>query len=151
MRGLWALVLLLLATPAFAQAPVQHVPTELRASQVCSDSRPAAGSAGSASLTPPAGQFLYINAIEINAAASTGTAGTLGTPASASTTNIPNTATLGVFPIQTQAAGVSIGNFFYALSGNSLKSSAAGTAVTVTTPALTNVAWHISLCGYYAP
>jgi hypothetical protein len=151
MRGLWALVLLLLATPAFAQAPVQHVPTELRATQVCSDSRPAAAAAGSASLTAPGGQFLYINQIEINASASTGAAGTLGTAASASSTNIPGTITLGVFPIQAQAAGASIGNFFYALSGNGIKTNASGTATTITTPAIANVAWHIALCGYYAP
>jgi hypothetical protein len=151
MRGVWGLVLLLLAAPAFAQAPVQSVPSELRASQVCADSRSAAAAGGSVSLTPPSGNFLYINSIEINAAASTAAAATLGTPASATTTNIPGTPTMGAFPIQTQAAGVKIGDFFYALSGNGLKSSAPGTAVTITTPAVTGVAWHISMCGYYAP
>ena len=148
-----ALLILFAASDAWAQGPtsVQNTPTELRASTVCADSRPSAGSAGSASLTPPAGNFLYVNSVEINAAASQGAAGTLSTPASASTTNFPGSITSAVFPIQAQAGGVAIGNFFYAYSGNGLKALAPGTATTITTPALTNVTWHISLCGYYAP
>lgn len=137
---------------ARAQGPtsVQGSPTELRASQVCAESRPAAGTGGSASLTPPAGQNLYVNSIEINAASSAALA-SFGTPASASTTNLPGTISAGVFPITGQAAGVAVGNYFYAYSGNGLKSLAPGTAVTVTTPAITSVLWHISLCGYFAP
>lgn len=145
-----ALILTLGPSSAFAQAPVQHVPTELRASQVCSESRPASGAAGSSSLTPPSGQFLYVNSIEINGASSAAL-GTFGTPASASTTNLPGTISAAVFPIQTQPAGVSIGNFYYPYAGNALKSLAPGTAVTVTTPAITGVLWHIAICGYFAP
>src|SRR5262245_50260112 len=139
---------------AYAQGPtsVQHSATELRAGQVCSDSRPAAGSAGSVSLTPPASQFLYVTSVEINSAASGGAATPpLGTPASATSTNLPGTFTIGAFPITGQSAGVAIANYFYPFSGNGLKSSNAGTAVTITTPAITNIAWHIALCGYFAP
>jgi hypothetical protein len=149
MRGVWAVLLLLLAAPAFAQAPVQSVPTELRATQVCSEVR--GTGAQTATLTAPSGQFLYINSIEINAMGQGGTVATTGTAASVTTTNIPGTITTGVFPLQGQAAGASIANFFYPLSGNGLKSSAPGTATTVVAPSIANVAWHISLCGYYAP
>lgn len=147
-----AVVMVLSASTAWAQGPtsVQGSPTELRASVTCAESRPASGSAGSASLTPPASQFLYVNSIELNAASSAAL-GSLGTPASASTTNLPGTISAAMFPVTGQASGVSIGNYFYAYSGNGLKSSAPGTAVTVTTPAITGVLWHIALCGYFAP
>jgi len=152
--GFLAVVATLLAgaSSAMAQGPtsVQHSPTELRAGQTCSESRPSSGSAGSVSLTPPASQFLYVTSVEINGASSAAL-GSIGTPASATTANLPGTFTMGVFPVTGQAAGVSIGNFNYPYSGNGLKSSAPGTAVTITTPAITGVLWHIALCGYFAP
>lgn len=157
MRWLVLAVATLLASPAFAQAPIQSSPTELRAAVTCSDTRPAAGSGATATLTPPAGQFVYVSTIEANAAASAGTP-TLSTPASLTTTNLPSTFTMGFFPFPNAGsplgpltAGMLSVNQVYSFSGNGLKSNAAGTAVTVVAPAVTNAAWHLSLCGYFAP
>src|SRR5262245_56603527 len=136
---------------ARAQGPtlIQQSPTELRASQACGEAR--STGAVTATITPPAGQFVYINSIEANAFAQAGAAPTFGTAASLTTTNITGTPTFGVFPMQAQAAGNSIANFFYSLAGNGLKSSAPGTAVTVVSPSVSNVGWHIAICGYFAP
>ncbi len=149
MRAVWGLLLLLLASPAFAQAPVQQSPTELRAAQTCNDQR--ATGANTATLTPPSGQFLYITSLEANAAAQAGTLAAFGTAASLTTTNIPVTVTFGVFPIQAQTAGVAVGSYFYTFGGSGLKTNAPGTATTVVAPSVTNLGWHLALCGYFAP
>lgn len=150
-----AIGLLLAPASAFAQSSsgavsTQAVPSETRASQVCVDTRPATGSAATATLTPPAGWYLYLNTVEINATVGGAAVATASNPAHASSTNL-NGATFGMFPLAAQAAGSKIDSFFYALSGNGMKSAAAGTAVTISTPAFTNVNWHIHMCGYYAP
>jgi hypothetical protein len=141
---------LLACSHAFAQAPIQNVPSELRASQNCSEVR-GTGSQ-TATLTPPSGQYVYLASLEASAFAQAGTAG-VSTPASLSSTNL-NGITFGLFAgtsTQNNTAGSPVANFNYSFSGNGLKSSAAGTAVTVVAPSVTNLGWHILLCGYFAP
>lgn len=147
---MWALLMWYLITVAYAQGPtlIQNVPSELRASQVCSEVK--GTGAQTATLTPPAGQFVYIASLEANASASTGSVG-ISTPASLTITNISGSPTFGMFGTNSGAAGTSIANFNYSFSGNGLKSAAAGTAVTVVAPSVTNLQWHLALCGYFAP
>jgi hypothetical protein len=134
---------------AHAQAPIQQSASELRASQNCSEAK--GTSTQTVTLTPPAGQFVYLGSLEANASVTTAAAQTISTIASLSTTNLPGSITFGAFPGQGQAAGTSIANFNYSFSGNGLKSANAGVAVTVVAPAVTNVQWHLALCGYFAP
>jgi hypothetical protein len=143
----WAVTVYLIVGTAFAQAPIQNVPTELRASQNCSEVR--GTGAQTATLTPPAGQYVYIASLEANASASAGSVG-ISTPASLTTTNLAGV-TFGMFGTNSGAAGTSIANNNYSFSGNGFKSSAAGTAVTVVAPSVTNMQWHLALCGYFAP
>lgn len=143
--------LLILAAPAFAQAPVpvQPVPSELRASTVCVESRPASGSAGSVTVPAVSGQSFYVNAVEVNATVAGAAPATLSNPAHVSATGL-NGATFGMVPIAAQAIGTKIADYFYALSGSAMKG-ANSTAVVLSAPAVTNINWHISVCGYYAP
>lgn len=144
---------LLAASHAHAQGPtlVQQSPTELRASQSCSEAR--GTGAQTATLTPPAGQYVYINSLAAGAFTSGGTVA-ISNPASLTSTNLPGSITFGLFgatATTSNAAGILYQNFIYSFSGNGLKSSAAGTAVTVVAPSVTNLGWHIALCGYFAP
>jgi hypothetical protein len=144
-------VLLLVAAIAHAQAPVQQVPTELRASQVCAEAR--GTGAQTVTLTPPAGQFVYLNSLEANAFAQAGSVG-ISTPASLTSTNLPNSPTFGMFAGTSNlvnTAGTQMGSYFGSFSGNGMRSAAAGVAVTVVAPSVTNMGWHLALCGYFAP
>lgn len=143
--------ILIVAAVALAQAPVQNVPTELRASQVCSEAR--GTGAQTATLTPPSGQYVYVQSLEAGAFTVGGTVA-ISVPASLTSTNLPGSITFGLFGATantSNTAGTVYQNFVYSFAGNSLKSSAAGTAVTVVAPSVTNLGWHIALCGYFAP
>lgn len=145
--------LLFIIAMAHAQAPtsVQQSPTELRASQICNEAR--GTGAQTATLTPPAGQYVYINSLEAGAFAQGGTVA-ISAPASLTSTNLPGSITFGLFGATTttsNGAGAVFQNFIYNFSGNSLKSAAAGTAVTVVSPSVGNMGWHLALCGYFAP
>ena len=136
-----------------AQGPtlIQPTPSELRASQSCAEVR--GTGAQTATLTPPAGQFVYINSIEAAAFAQAGSAG-IATAASLTTTNLPGSLTLGLFGATANLAntgGTLYQNFIYSFSGNGMKSNNAGTAVTVVAPSVTNMGWHLAVCGYFAP
>ena len=147
-------LMIFVAVPAaFAQGPtlIQPTPTELRASQSCAEVR--GTGAQTATLTPPAGQFVYINSIEAAAFAQAGSAG-IATAASLTTTNLPGSLTLGLFGATANLAntgGTLYQNFIYTYSGNGMKSNNAGTAVTVVAPSVTNMGWHLAVCGYFAP
>jgi hypothetical protein len=146
-----ALVLYILVRLAHAQAPVQQVPTELRASQVCAEAR--GTGAQTVTLTPPAGMFVYLNSLEANAFAQGGSVG-ISTPASLTSTNLPNSPTFGMFAGTSNlvnTAGTQMGSYFGSFSGNGMKAAAAGVAVTVVAPSVTNMGWHLALCGYFAP
>jgi len=151
--GLVVFALLCLRLIAHAQGPVliQNTPTELRASQNCNEAR--GTGAQTATLTPPAGQYVYIQTLEAGAFAQGGTVA-ISTPASLTSTNLPGSITFGLFGATTttsNGAGAVFQNFVYNFAGNGLKSAAAGTAVTVVSPSVANLGWHIALCGYFAP
>jgi hypothetical protein len=137
-----------LATSAWAQAPVpvQNVPTELRASNVCLDS------SGTGALTIPAqaGASFYMNSLEINAFAQAGAAPNLGTPGEVTSSGLVGSPTFGRIQASAQAAGTVIANYFYQFSGNALKG-ATSTAIVLTPATISNVNYHLSACGYYAP
>lgn len=141
-------LLLLLASSAWAQqapTPTQQVGTELRSSTVCQEVR----GTGAQTLTVPAiaGKVFYVNAIEINAAATGGAAATLGTAGHVSTTGLAGSPTFGFIAAQGQAAGALIVNLFYPY-GEPVKGTAS-TAITLVAPSITNVGWHLNICGYY--
>lgn len=150
---LGCLVVLLGASLAWAQGvvPVQQSPSELRASTVCVDTRTVSGAA---TVTAPAvaGQSFYLNSVEVNAFATGGAVGTLSPPPHVASTGLVGSPTFGAI-VGTAAApanGTTIANFFYALSGLAIKGQAS-TAVTLTAPSVTNVGYHLGICGYYAP
>lgn len=147
---LLALLLTALApTLVLAQGPTstQQVPTELRSSTLCQELR----GTGAQTLTVPAlaGQSFYVNSIEINAAATGGAAANLGTAGHVSTTGLPGSPTFGFIVASAQAAGALLANLFYPY-GEPIKG-AASTAITLVAPSITNVGWHLNVCGYYAP
>ena len=90
------LMLLGLLFPAHAQGPtsVQQSPTELRASQSCNEQR--GTGAVTATLTPPAGQYVYVQSLEAGAFTQGGTVA-ISNPASLTTTNLPGSLTIGMF------------------------------------------------------
>lgn len=119
------------AAPLFAE----RAPNDLGVSAVG-----AAAAALTVTLPAVAGQFHYIDTIEITLYATT--AGTGGaTPSTVTSTNLPGN-TAWTFP-----SGRAIGtNYNYVLSANSpIRSGAAGTATTIVCPATTGALWRVNV------
>lgn len=144
-RLLAALALLLLAAaPAWAQAPVQQVPSRLDACTLTSTS---ATSAATITITPPGGNFVYICGVDIANCA--GTTVTAAAPTNVTTTGISGSPayTMG----STSTAGI-CNPSPVGVWAAPLKSSTAGTAVTFVLPTfVTQQTIRVTVYYYYAP
>jgi hypothetical protein len=143
---------------AFAQqAPVQQAPTRLDASTgVCA----LAGAvnqtqaAGTCTVTPPAGQYVYFNYMQVGACQD-GTASISGIQLNFTSTNlngwVQETSTLSAATITTNPF-VNLCAYVGGALTAPLKSAAAGTAVTIVPPAQTaHMSFPINLNYYFAP
>jgi hypothetical protein len=132
---------------AFAQAatPTQSSPSRLDASQLVATS---ATSAATLTITPPSGQYVYINGVEVQNCAG-GTAVTAAAPTTVTTTNLGGVAwTIG----SGVTAGLCQPSPMSAGWAAPLKSAAPGTAVTIVLPTFaTNQTIRVSAYYYFAP
>lgn len=145
---LLALALLIaIAAPVFAQAPAaQSTPVvqtgqSAQAATVCYSLDAASGN-----VTAPAvsGKAFYMTWLDINIGAS----GTITAAAAVKVTSsgIAGTApTFGLF----RSDGATLGMVGAPMFGNLLIKGIASTAVVLTGAAVTNLVWHITMCGYY--
>jgi hypothetical protein len=148
--GLLALALLCL--PAAAQVTVQPSAQKLDASTtVCtitysSGTTFAVNLQTTATCTPPAGQFVYITGLSFDVC-------TNGTGTAANQVNFTSTNLTGSpFWTFSVAATASICQHWQEPLSTPLKSTAAGTAVTIVSPAAaTNNSYMVRVYAYYAP
>jgi hypothetical protein len=141
--------LLALSGAAMAQAMVQESPTKTDAATgVCTfaASPVAVNQQETVTCTPPAGQFVYITGLSFDAC----TDGT-GTAANQVTWTTTNLTGAPVFSFSI-AATASICQHWQEPLTTPLKSTAAGTAVTLVSPAAaTHNSYHARVYAYYAP
>jgi hypothetical protein len=144
---LLTLASLLWASCAFAQAPVQQSGTHLDAATAVAFGQAAVGSASTASITVPSGQYAYITGIGIDLAQNgTSTAVVNGnTVAMVNITGGPQW-TFSC-PATANANCVGVREFFPV----PLKSAAPGTTTSLTTGSATNVQYTVRLYYYLAP
>lgn len=142
-----AALIALFAAPTFAQAPAsQSTPVvqtgqSAQAATACYSLDAASGSA-----TAPAqsGKSFYITWLDVNMGA-TGTI-VAAAPVKATSSGIIGTApTFGLF----RDDAATIGQVGAPLFGNLLIKGQVSTAVSITGAAITNLVWHITMCGYY--
>lgn len=143
------LLLALCATPALAQVQFQPSGTKLdAATTVCpfAASPVAVNQQETVTCTPPAGQFVYITGISFDVCTNgTGTAANQVTWTSTNLTGAP----IWSFSI---AATASICQHWSEPLTTPLKSTAAGTAVTLVSPAAAaNNSYHARVYAYFAP
>jgi len=122
----------------------QQSPTQLHAAAVCATLDAASGSA---TLTPPAGQSVYLTYIEANIGA-TGTV-VAAAPVKLTSAGLTGSPTFGLWN-QTALTIGAVGIPLFLPISNGLKGQTS-TAVSVTGAAITSVVWHVTICGYYAP
>jgi hypothetical protein len=142
---------LLFAAPAAAQVAVQQSGTHLDASTLaCGYSAAfAVAQQSTTTCTPQAGQFVYITTIAFDAC--NDATGTAVTPATFTSTNIPGLPTFGVAMV-TQATYANPCWHWQVVFPSPVKSTAAGTAVTIVSPATAaHTAWQATVFGYSAP
>lgn len=140
------LALALGLSAAQAQAPVQQVPTELRAATAVAFAGTAVNTQNTATLTAPAGQYVYITALSFDVC--TNGTGTAANQVSFTSTNLSGSPQW-VFSI---AATASICQHWQEPFAMPLKSSAPGTNVTIVSPAAaTNNSYTIRAYYYTAP
>lgn len=142
-----AVLLTLACVPAFAQAPAaQSTPVVQTGQSAQAATACYSLDAASGSVTAPAqsGKSFYMTWLDINIGAS-GTI-TAAAPVKATSTGIIGTApTFGLF----RSDGATIGQVGAPLFGNLLLKGQVSTAVVITGGAVTNLVWHITMCGYY--
>ena len=150
MKKLWLIAAFaaLLAVPAAAQISVQNSPTKPDAgSQVCSfsPSTVAVNQQEPVTCTPPAGQYVYITGLSFDVCTDgTGTAANQVTWTSTNITGAP----VWSFSV---AATASICQHFSEPLTTPRKSTAAGTAVTLVSPAAaTHNSYHARVYAYFA-
>lgn len=141
--------LLLWAGPAYAQAPtlVQQSPTALNACTPI-NATAAVNTAATVTLTPPAGQYVYVCGIDVSA--SNDNTATANTNASFTSTNLGPSGNTWAWKYSfaaTASLGISQA-FYFAIP---LKSTTPGTAVTVVGPAVAHTMDSINVYYYYAP
>lgn len=142
--GALALVFALAPLMALAQAPVQQSATKLDSAGFVQTN---ATSATAITITPPAGQYVYITALDIANCA--GTAVTAAAPTSITTTNLGG-ATWMIGSGST--AGLCQPSPSAGTYANPLKSAAPGTAVTITLPTfVTQQTVRSTVYYYFAP
>jgi hypothetical protein len=148
----------LTASLAFAQqAPVQQAPTRLDASTgVCAlaGAVNSTQAAGTCTITPPAGQYVYFNYLQVGACQD-GTASISGIQLNFTSTNLngwtQETSTLSAATITTNPF-VNLCAYVGGSLTAPLKSAAAGTAVTLVPPAQTaHMSFPIVAHFYFAP
>lgn len=143
-RLLISMLLSLFASAALAQAPVQQSATKLDSAVLVSTSNT---SAATITITPPAGQYVYITALDISNCA--GTAVTAAAPTSLTSTNLGGATWMIGSGSTTGLCQPSPAAGSYP---NPLKSGAAGTAVTLVLPTfVTNQVVRVSAYYYTAP
>ena len=147
----------LATTLAMAQASVQQSPTRLDAAQgVCAIAAAvnATQAAGTCTITPPAGQYVYFTTIQV-AACSDGTASTSSVQQNFTTTNmgglVAETSFITGSTITTNAGDARCDRVAI-IKGTPLKSAAPGTAVTIVPPAqAAHYSFPIIAEYYFAP
>jgi hypothetical protein len=148
-RTLYAiLAVLLTAVSASAQAPtlIQQGATQLTACTT-GNANGAVNATATLTLTPPNGQFVYISEIDMQVA-NDATGAVVSTNLKFTSTNI------GGWQFQFSAANAANTSTNYGpfIFGPPIKSAAAGTAVTIVSPAAnTHAAYSINACYYFAP
>jgi hypothetical protein len=149
MRKVFSILALFIvfASPCFAQAPaaqstsVVQTGQSAQAATACYSLDAASGSA-----TAPAqsGKSFYVTWLDINVGG-TATVSAVA-PVKASSSGIIGTApTFGLF----RADAMTVGQVGAPLFGNLLLKGQVSTAVSITGGAITNLVWHITMCGYY--
>lgn len=129
-------------TLAWAQSAVQQTSTMLNAVAAANYNGTAQGTI---TLTPPPSWYVYVTDLDAQHCAS-GTAGAAGTPVFITSTNLPNLPRIGTDTLVPIATCI-FRNVHFA---QPLKSAAAGTAVTVVTPAAeTNVTYNLNVYYYF--
>ena len=153
---------LLAPSLAFGQAIVQQSPTKLDAATfMASTPAPATACAtvntttanGTVTITPPAGQFVYITGVYIDVGSNATGTTSLATMAWANVTNPNGSAPVYALVSNAAAANVPVFQRQIAETYNPpLKSTAAGTVVTLTPSAqLSNSVVCPRVTGYFAP
>lgn len=143
-----AFVLLLVSSSAFAQGTPAAQATSViqtgqsaQAASVCYSLDAASGN-----VTAPAvgGKSFYITFLDVNIGAS-GTI-TAAAPVKLTSSGIAGTApTFGLF----RSDGATLGMVGAPVFGSLLIKGLANTAVVLTGAAVTNLVWHVTMCGYY--
>jgi len=104
---------------------------------------------GSATLSQPdSGNSWYVTLVEVNVGA-TGTV-TAAAPVKATTSGITGSPTFGLFRSDAMTIGM-VGAPTFLTFGNGGLKGQSNTAISVTGGAVTNLVWHITICGYQAP
>lgn len=142
--GLLALLAAVLVAQQVGGTQTAQQAQHYDAATVCS---PLDAASGSATLTPPSGNSVYLTYIEINVGA-TGTV-TAAAPVKATSSGLVGSPTFGLFRSDGMTIGM-VGAPTVIIIPNGLKGNQ-NTAVSITGGAVTNLVWHITACGYYAP
>lgn len=149
-RLMLCLVLVLCASWADAQVLIQQSPTRLDACNVTATATGAANTAVTVTLTPPAGQYVYLCSVYIAQVANAAVTGAAGPAPIFTTTNLPTNL---VFWGSNATQGTGL---FTLVSdtqfGFPIKAQSPGTALTVVTSAgqSTNSV-RLNIVGYFAP
>ena len=132
--------------PAFAQAPVQQVPTRLDAGFGVATAVGAVNTQQIATITVPGGQYAYITGISIEEC--TNATGTVQSNVSFTSTNITGSPQWSY----SQAATANVCQRWNENYATPLKSAAPGTNVAITSPSsATNNSYGIRMYYYLAP
>lgn len=145
-----AVALIVIALPCLAQQTggtqtsqqAQHYDAAVQ----CNSLDAASGSATLA--TPQSGYSWYVTWIDVNVGA-TGTV-TAAAPVKATTSGLVGSPTFGLFRSDGMTIGM-VGAPVFGSFGNGGLKGIANTAVSVTGGAVTNLVWHMTICGYQAP
>jgi hypothetical protein len=146
-----AIAVIALALPCFAQqtggTQTSQQAQHFDAAVQCASLDAASGSATLAA--PQSGYSWYVTWIDANVGA-TGTV-TAAAPVKATTSGLAGTPpTFGLFRSDGMTIGM-VGAPVFGSFGNGGLKGLANTAVSVTGGAVTNLVWHITICGYQAP
>ena len=144
------IALLAVAGPVQAQTLIQQSPTQLNACSLAQNKQATAGAVGTITITPPAGQYVYIcevDTLECNGASAI----TAAAPLFVTTTGLGGNPQYMV-PVGPATAGVCMPAQIYLYPNGALKSAASGTNVTFVGPtAVTNQTINLNVVYYFAP
>jgi hypothetical protein len=148
------IALLAVVGPVSAQTLIQQSPTTLNACTLSQNKQATAGAVGTITITPPAGQYVYLCELDVHscagASAITGAAPLFVTSTGLGANNPQWMLPTGGNGVTANNAGSCYDqNYFYP---GGLKSAATGTNVTIVGPtSATNQTVNVNAIWYYAP